>query len=240
MTTGWGQLDSPPAEAGWEFPAEEYRRRLAGARARMAALGLDCLFLTGEKNIRYLTGFHTQIWVSPTRPRYVVLPLEGGAGGDRARHQRAGIPADELDCGRPLLAGAAAGGRRREPGGGRGTRVRAAGRARGGRAWARDANRDARGRLPADPRRSRRDAARGCEPSSPAAAHGQERDGGGRLAQEEPAMPKTQPWHASDEPYHHDNTRCESESVIPRHRRLSWIGGKPLCPACAQLDREGK
>jgi Xaa-Pro aminopeptidase len=43
----------------------------------MAALGIDCLFLTSEKNIRYLTGFHTQIWVSPTRPRYVLLPLTG-------------------------------------------------------------------------------------------------------------------------------------------------------------------
>jgi Xaa-Pro aminopeptidase len=77
MTTGWGYLDAPPAGAGWEFPADEYRRRVSGARARMAALGLDCLFLTSEKNIRYLTGFHTQIWVSPTRPRYVVFPLEG-------------------------------------------------------------------------------------------------------------------------------------------------------------------
>jgi Xaa-Pro aminopeptidase len=43
----------------------------------MRAQGLDALFLTSEKNIRYLTGFHTQIWVSPTRPRYVLLPLEG-------------------------------------------------------------------------------------------------------------------------------------------------------------------
>jgi Xaa-Pro aminopeptidase len=76
MTSGWGQLAAPPTGAGWEFPAEEYRRRVEGARTRMAALGLDCLFLTGEKNIRYLTGFHTQIWVSPTRPRYVILPLE--------------------------------------------------------------------------------------------------------------------------------------------------------------------
>jgi Xaa-Pro aminopeptidase len=76
MTAGWGALDGAPG-AGWEFPAGEYRRRVAGARRRMAALGLDALFLTGEKNIRYLTGFHTQIWVSPTRPRYVVLPLEG-------------------------------------------------------------------------------------------------------------------------------------------------------------------
>jgi Xaa-Pro aminopeptidase len=76
MMGGWGHLDAPPAHADWEFPAAEYRRRVAGARARMAAAGLDCLFLTGEKNIRYLTGYHTQIFsVSPTRPRYVLLPL---------------------------------------------------------------------------------------------------------------------------------------------------------------------
>ena len=43
----------------------------------MAAAGVDCLFLTSEKNIRYLTGFHSQTWVSPTRPRYVLLPVEG-------------------------------------------------------------------------------------------------------------------------------------------------------------------
>jgi Xaa-Pro dipeptidase len=76
MTPAWGQLATPPTDAGWEFSAEEYRRRVEGARARMAACGLDCLFLTSEKNIRYLTGFHTQIWISPTRPRYVILPLE--------------------------------------------------------------------------------------------------------------------------------------------------------------------
>ena len=43
----------------------------------MVAAGVDCLFLTSEKNIRYLTGFHSQTWVSPTRPRYVLLPVEG-------------------------------------------------------------------------------------------------------------------------------------------------------------------
>jgi Xaa-Pro aminopeptidase len=43
----------------------------------MAAAGIDCLFLTSEKNIRYLAGFHSQTWVSPTRPRYVLLPLAG-------------------------------------------------------------------------------------------------------------------------------------------------------------------
>ena len=74
---GWGRLEDPPADHGWEFPAAEYRRRLEGARHRMADLGLDCLFLTSQKNIRYLTGFHSQIWLSPTRPRYVLIPLDG-------------------------------------------------------------------------------------------------------------------------------------------------------------------
>lgn len=75
--TRWGVLDAPPAGATWEFTPEEYRRRAEGARRRMAASGVGCLFLTSEKNIRYLTGFHTQIWVSPTRPRYVLFPVAG-------------------------------------------------------------------------------------------------------------------------------------------------------------------
>ena len=75
--SGWGLLDAPPAAADWEFPPAEYRRRVEAARRRMAAAGIDCLFLTSEKNIRYLTGFHTQFWVSPTRPRYVLLPAAG-------------------------------------------------------------------------------------------------------------------------------------------------------------------
>ena len=75
--SSWGRLDQPPAEPGWEFPPAEYRRRVASVRRRMVAAGIDCLFLTSEKNIRYLTGFHSQTWVSPTRPRYVLLPVEG-------------------------------------------------------------------------------------------------------------------------------------------------------------------
>jgi Xaa-Pro aminopeptidase len=75
--SGWGRLESPPARPGWEFPPEEYRRRVELTRRRMAAAGIDCLFLTSEKNIRYLAGFHSQTWVSPTRPRYVLLPLAG-------------------------------------------------------------------------------------------------------------------------------------------------------------------
>lgn len=70
----WGLLEAVPKNAEWEFSPEEYRRRVEGARHRMAAAGIDCLFLTSEMNIRYLTGYHTQIWVSPTRPRYVLVP----------------------------------------------------------------------------------------------------------------------------------------------------------------------
>jgi Xaa-Pro aminopeptidase len=40
----------------------------------MAAAGLDCVLLTSERNMRYVTGFHTQVWVSPTRPRFVLIP----------------------------------------------------------------------------------------------------------------------------------------------------------------------
>ena len=75
--SSWGRLDQPPAEHGWEFPPAEYRRRVESVRRRMVDAGVDCLFLTSEKNIRYLTGFHSQTWVSPTRPRYVLLPVEG-------------------------------------------------------------------------------------------------------------------------------------------------------------------
>jgi Xaa-Pro aminopeptidase len=71
------RLDQPPTDHGWEFPPAEYRRRVDALRRRMAAAGVDCLFLTSEKNIRYLTGFHSQTWVSPTRPRYVLFPVEG-------------------------------------------------------------------------------------------------------------------------------------------------------------------
>ena len=75
--SGWGRLEHAPAQHGWEFPPEEYRRRVDATRRRMAEAGIDCLFLTSEKNIRYLAGFHSQTWVSPTRPRYVLLPAAG-------------------------------------------------------------------------------------------------------------------------------------------------------------------
>ena len=41
----------------------------------MAGAGVDALILTNEKNIRYVTGFYNQGWISPTRARYVVIRL---------------------------------------------------------------------------------------------------------------------------------------------------------------------
>jgi Xaa-Pro aminopeptidase len=74
----WGRLaGSSPDNHGWEFPLDEYRRRVEALRRNMAARGIDCLFLTSEKNIRYVSGFHSQTWVSPTRSRFVLLPREG-------------------------------------------------------------------------------------------------------------------------------------------------------------------
>lgn len=55
----------------------EYGRRLAAIQGRMAEAGMDVLLLTGEHDIRYVTGFFTPFWQSPTRPWFVVVPVSG-------------------------------------------------------------------------------------------------------------------------------------------------------------------
>jgi Xaa-Pro aminopeptidase len=76
--TGIGRLGAGPRQGGqWEFSVAEYRRRLDGLRRGMATAGLDCVLVTSERNMRYLTSFHTQVWVSPTRPRFVLIPASG-------------------------------------------------------------------------------------------------------------------------------------------------------------------
>lgn len=59
------------------FPEAEYRARVARAQALMQAAALDALLLTTEADVRYVTGFLTRFWESPTRPWYVVLPASG-------------------------------------------------------------------------------------------------------------------------------------------------------------------
>ena len=43
----------------------------------MHDLEVDAMLLTTEPHVRYLSGFFTQFWHSPTRPWFLLLPLEG-------------------------------------------------------------------------------------------------------------------------------------------------------------------
>lgn len=60
-----------------DFPETEYRARLAGAQGAMAEAGLAALLLSTEADLRYLTGFLTRFWESPTRPWYLIVPAAG-------------------------------------------------------------------------------------------------------------------------------------------------------------------
>jgi Xaa-Pro aminopeptidase len=43
----------------------------------MTGQELDALLVTSEQHVRWFTGFDSQFWASPTRPWFVVVPLEG-------------------------------------------------------------------------------------------------------------------------------------------------------------------
>ena len=59
------------------FPDTEFRARCCRAQEQMAEHGLSALLLTTEPEVRYYTGFLTRFWESPTRPWFVVLPVDG-------------------------------------------------------------------------------------------------------------------------------------------------------------------
>lgn len=59
-----------------EFEHREYEARFRRAREKMAAAGLDALFVTSEANYRYLSGHHTGFWISKARPMMMLLPRE--------------------------------------------------------------------------------------------------------------------------------------------------------------------
>ena len=59
------------------FPPSEFERRLARLQGIMRTHRLDGLLFTTPPNIRYVTGFDTQFWESPTRPWFVLVPLDG-------------------------------------------------------------------------------------------------------------------------------------------------------------------
>jgi Xaa-Pro aminopeptidase len=59
------------------FGQKEFAQRAERAQRIMRYHSLDGLLFTAPPNIRYFTGFDTQFWESPTRPWFVVMPLEG-------------------------------------------------------------------------------------------------------------------------------------------------------------------
>ena len=59
------------------FAPSEFEARLSRLQAIMRAHRLDALLFTTPPNIRYVTGFDSQFWESPTRPWFVLVPLDG-------------------------------------------------------------------------------------------------------------------------------------------------------------------
>jgi Xaa-Pro dipeptidase len=59
------------------FVAAEFEKRFERAQRIMQRSRLDAIFVTAPPNVRYFTGFDSQFWESPTRPWFVVVPLEG-------------------------------------------------------------------------------------------------------------------------------------------------------------------
>jgi Xaa-Pro aminopeptidase len=67
-------MASPPARG---FTQAEFEARTAAVQLRMRDLEIDALLLTTEPQVRYFTGFLTQFWHSPTRPWFLLIPLDG-------------------------------------------------------------------------------------------------------------------------------------------------------------------
>ena len=58
------------------FAEAEFARRCQATQALMLDQGFDALLFTTEPEVRYYTGFLTQFWESPSRPWFLVVPLE--------------------------------------------------------------------------------------------------------------------------------------------------------------------
>jgi Xaa-Pro dipeptidase len=59
------------------FSKAEFEARTHSAQRLMHALKLDAMLLTTEADVRYFSGFFSQFWQSPTRPWFLLVPLEG-------------------------------------------------------------------------------------------------------------------------------------------------------------------
>ncbi|MDP6894549.1 MAG: Xaa-Pro peptidase family protein [Acidimicrobiales bacterium] len=59
------------------FAEKEFEERVESAQNLMQENALSALLLCTEAEVRYFTGFHTPFWQSPTRPWFLILPLNG-------------------------------------------------------------------------------------------------------------------------------------------------------------------
>lgn len=59
------------------FEIKEYENRIANIQRLMLESKIDVILLTTQVDIEYYTGFKTQFLQSPTRPWFVLIPLEG-------------------------------------------------------------------------------------------------------------------------------------------------------------------
>ncbi len=59
------------------FPESEFEARTSGMQETMHAEKIDAVLLTTEPNVRYFSGFLTQFWQSPTRPWFLIVPVQG-------------------------------------------------------------------------------------------------------------------------------------------------------------------
>ncbi len=59
------------------FDASEYQRRVENAQQAMLRQKVGAILITTEADMYYFSGFLSQFWQSPTRPWFVVIPLQG-------------------------------------------------------------------------------------------------------------------------------------------------------------------
>ncbi len=59
------------------FHTREFAARTERLQAAMAKRGLGAVLLMAEHDIRYITGYLTRLWESPTRPWFLVVPEFG-------------------------------------------------------------------------------------------------------------------------------------------------------------------
>jgi Xaa-Pro aminopeptidase len=59
------------------FPDTEFELRTTRTQRLMHQERLDAILVMTEAEVRYYTGFLSQFWESPTRPWFVVVPLDG-------------------------------------------------------------------------------------------------------------------------------------------------------------------